>query len=85
MTKWTIPVQVTRRNSGAALVPGTAPLAAGAGGLASGQLVFDAVANILYVGAGDDGVGNSTSIVTLAGTGAYNTRGVENAQFLIMN
>lgn len=85
MAKWAIPVQITRRNSGATLVPGVAPLASGVGGLTSGQLVFDAVANILYVGSGDDGVGNSTSIATLAGMGAFNTRGAENAQFLLMN
>ena len=85
MTKWTIPIQVTRRNSGNALVPGTAPLATGVGGLASGQLVFDAVASILYIGVGDDGAGNSISISALAGIGAFNTRGAENAQFLIMN
>ncbi len=85
MAKLNIPVQVTRRNSGVALVPGVAPLAAGVGGLTSGQLVFDAVANILYVGSGDDGLGNASAIVALAGAGNFNTRAINNAQFLTMN
>jgi len=85
MAKWTIPVQITRRNTGAALVPGVAPLAAGAGGVASGQLVFDAVANVLYIGSGDDGLGNSTAIAPLAGLGNFNTRGLDLSRSLIMN
>lgn len=85
MVKWVIPLQISRRNSGAPLVPGTAPLSTGVGGLASGQLVFDAVTSVLYVGAGDDGAGNSTSISALGGTGAFNARGAQNAQFLLLN
>ena len=85
MAKLTIPIQITRRNTGNALVPGIAPLTTGVGGLASGQLALDGVSNILYVGSGDDGAGNCISISTLAGPGAFNTRGIQTAQFLLMN
>ena len=64
-------LKLKRRNIGAALVPGTAPLATGAGGILSGEAVWDNTANILYIGGGDDGSGNSTSIKTVAGTGAF--------------
>ena len=60
-----------RRNTGAALVVGTAPLSTGTGGILSGEAVWDNTANILYIGGGDDGSGNSTSIKTVAGTGAF--------------
>jgi len=64
-------IKLKRRNTGGALVPGTAPLNTGAGGVLSGEAVWDNVANILYIGGGDDGAGNSTSIRTVAGTGAF--------------
>ena len=64
-------LKLKRRNIGAALVPGTAPLGTGAGGILSGEAVWDNTANILYIGGGDDGSGNSTSIKTVAGTGAF--------------
>ena len=64
-------IKLKRRNTGAALVSGTAPLSTGAGGIGSGEAVWDNVANILYIGGGDDGSGNSTSIRTVAGTGAF--------------
>jgi hypothetical protein len=64
-------VQLKRRNTGGALVVGTAPLTTGAGGLKSGEPVYDAVADILYIGKGDDGLGNSTSIAYVGGGGAF--------------
>jgi len=67
----TIKMQTKRRNTGAALVIGTAPLTTGAGGLLSGEQVWDGLANILYIGKGDDGSGNSTSIVAIGGSGAF--------------
>lgn len=63
--------QFKRRNSGGALTVGTTPLVAGAGGIRPGEAVYDGVANVLYIGRGDDGSGNSTSIVSIAGAGAY--------------
>lgn len=64
-------LKLKRRNTGAALVVGTAPLSTGTGGILSGEAVWDNTANILYIGGGDDGSGNSTSIKTVAGTGAF--------------
>lgn len=74
-------LKLKRRNTGAALVPGTAPLSTGTGGILSGEAVWDNTANILYIGGGDDGSGNSISIKTIAGTGAFvpfNTVGAAN-------
>ena len=67
----TIKMQTKRRNTGTALTIGTAPLTTGAGGLLSGEQVWDGLANILYIGKGDDGSGNSTSIVAVGGSGAF--------------
>jgi hypothetical protein len=78
-------IKIKRRNSGAALAIGTAPLTTGTGGLGSGEMVFDAVGNILYIGSGDDGAGNCTVVLPLAGPGNFNTRGMNAAPFLIMN
>ena len=64
-------LKLKRRSTGAVLVPGTAPLSTGVGGILSGEPVWDNLANILYIGGGDDGSGNSTSIKTVAGTGAF--------------
>jgi len=64
-------IKLKRRNTGGALVSGTAPLSTGTGGILSGEAVWDNIANILYIGGGDDGSGNSTSIKTVAGTGAF--------------
>jgi hypothetical protein len=64
-------VKLKRRNTGGALVPGTAPLATGAGGVQSGEPVYDATADILYIGKGDDGSGNSTAISAIGGSGAF--------------
>ena len=72
-------VQLKRRNTGGALVPGTAPLTFGVGGLKSGEPVWDGVADILYIGKGDDGAGNSTSIASIAGAGAFLRSSLVNA------
>ena len=64
-------LKLKRRNTGSALVSGTAPLTTGSGGIQSGEAVWDNAANILYIGGGDDGAGNSTSIKTVAGAGAF--------------
>jgi len=64
-------IKLKRRNTGSPLVSGTAPLNTGAGGILSGEAVWDNVANILYIGGGDDGSGNSTAIKTVAGTGIF--------------
>lgn len=57
-----ITVQVKRRVSGAAGAPS---------GLKSGELAWNQVDGILYAGFGDDGNGNATSIVALAGEGYF--------------
>jgi len=67
----TIKMQTKRRNIGTALVIGTAPLTTGAGGLLSGEQVWDGLTDILYIGKGDDGAGNCTSIEAIAGLGAF--------------
>ena len=41
--------------------------------LKSGEPAFSEVDNQLYYGYGDDGSGNATSIVSIAGSGAYTT------------
>ena len=64
-------VKLKRHTSGSALVPGTAPLATGTGGIQSGEPVYDAQADILYIGKGDDGSGNSVSISAVGGGGAF--------------
>ncbi len=64
-------IKLKRRSTGGALVAGTAPLGTGAGGIQSGEPVYDAVADILYIGKGDDGVGNSTAISVIGGGGAF--------------
>lgn len=64
-------IQIKRRESGGALVIGTAPLTTGAGGVKSGELVYDAIADITYIGRGNDGSGNSTSISLQGNAGAF--------------
>lgn len=55
-------IQVKRRVSGVAGAPAA---------LKSGELAHNEVDATLYVGTGDDGAGNATSIVPLAGIGAF--------------
>jgi hypothetical protein len=64
-------IKIKRRNTGGALVIGTAPLTTGVGGIASGEPVYDAQTDILYIGKGDDGSGNSTAISKVGGGGAF--------------
>jgi len=64
-------IKFKRRNTGGALVIGTAPLTTGAGGIQSGEPVYDAQSDILYIGKGDDGAGNSTAISKVGGGGAF--------------
>lgn len=64
-------IKFKRRNAGGALVAGTAPLITGAGGIQSGEPVYDAIADVLYIGKGDDGAGNSTAISAVGGGGAF--------------
>lgn len=64
-------IKIKRRTTGASLVPGTAPLATGAGGIQAGEPVYDSGADILYIGKGDDGSGNSTAISAVGGGGAF--------------
>jgi hypothetical protein len=65
----TTKIQTKRRTSGGALVIGTAPLTISA--VAAGEQVYDAIADILYIGKGDDGSNNSTSIAAIGGVGAF--------------
>jgi len=55
-------IRIKRRASGNAGAPAT---------LKSAELAHNEVDNTLYVGKGDDGSGNATSIVALAGSGAF--------------
>ena len=55
-------IQLKRRASGVAGAPAA---------LKSGELAHNEVDDTLYVGKGDDGGGNATSIVTLAGSGGF--------------
>lgn len=55
-------IQVKRRVSGLAGAPSE---------LKSGELAHNEVDSTLYVGRGDDGAGNATSITALAGAGAF--------------
>ena len=64
-------IKLKRRTTGGNLVPGTAPLATGAGGIQAGEPVYDSGADIFYIGRGDDGSGNSTSISPIGGGGAF--------------
>jgi len=64
-------IQIKRHTTGVALVPGTAPIAAGVGGIKSGEMIYDSIADVLYIGKGDDGAGNSSSVVSVGGAGAY--------------
>jgi len=80
MAKWTIPFQVTRHQTGAALVPGTAPLVAGASGITPGQIVNDEIAGYSYIGTGNDGSGNSTAIKIFS-----DPTSLHYATYLIMN
>jgi len=50
------------------------PAAGGAGApstLKNAELAFNESSNILYYGSGDDGFGNATSILSIAGSGSY--------------
>jgi len=55
-------IQLKRRVSGLAGAPAA---------LKSGEIAHNEVDNTLYVGKGDDGLGNATSVVPLAGRGAF--------------
>lgn len=55
-------IQLKRRSSGLAGAPAA---------LKSGELAHNEVDDTLYVGKGDDGSGNATSLVALAGKGAF--------------
>lgn len=55
-------IQLKRRVSGLAGAPAA---------LKSGEVAHNEVDNTLYVGKGDDGSGNATSVVPLAGRGAF--------------
>jgi hypothetical protein len=55
-------IQFKRRVSGTAGAPAA---------LKSGEVAHNEVDNVLYIGKGDDGAGNATSIVPLAGRGAF--------------
>lgn len=66
-------VRFRRRIAGPPLTVGAAPLIAGAGGVQSGEPIYDGVAKVLYIGDGDDGSGNATSIDTIGGPGAFVT------------
>ena len=55
-------IQLKRRVSGVAGAPAT---------LKSGELAHNEVDDTLYVGKGDDGSGNATSIVPVAGSGGF--------------
>ena len=55
-------IQLKRRVSGLAGAPAA---------LKSGEIAHNEVDNTLYVGKGDDGSGNATSVVPLAGRGAF--------------
>ena len=55
-------IQFKRRSTGNAGAPAA---------LKSGEVAHNEVENTLYVGKGDDGAGNATAIVPLAGTGAF--------------
>jgi len=64
-------IKLKRRNTGGALIAGAAPLTTGTGGIQSGEPVYDAIADVLYIGKGDDGAGNSTVISAVGGGGAF--------------
>jgi len=55
-------IRIKRRASGAAGAPAS---------LKSAELAHNEVDNTLYIGKGDDGSGNATSIVALAGSGSF--------------
>lgn len=55
-------VKIKRRNSGSPGAPAS---------LKSGEFASNEVDSILYYGAGDDGGGNATSILAIAGPGAF--------------
>lgn len=54
-------IRIKRRWSGTADAPAT---------LKSGEIAYNGVSDILYVGFGDDGSGNATSVKSIAGFGA---------------
>jgi hypothetical protein len=58
-------VRIKRRITGAAGAPGA---------LKNAELAYNEVDNILYYGKGDAGDGSSTSIIQIAGSGAYATK-----------
>jgi hypothetical protein len=55
-------IQFKRRVSGNAGAPAA---------LKSGEVAHNEVDNVLYIGKGDDGAGNATSVVPVAGSGAF--------------
>lgn len=58
----TTPIKVRRRTSGAAGAPSS---------LLSGELAVNFVDSTFYIGTGDDGNGNATSILPFGGNGAF--------------
>lgn len=58
-------IKLKRRVSGGRLVIGVSPLITGNSGIASGECVWDSIASIMYIGAGDNGSGFSTTIVAI--------------------
>lgn len=55
-----LPIRIKRRWTGAAGAPAS---------LLSGEPAFNGQDHILYVGFGDDGAGNATSVEAIAGSG----------------
>jgi len=55
-------IRIKRRTSGAAGPPGS---------LASAELAYNAIGDVLYIGKGDDGTGQATSVVPVGGAGAF--------------
>lgn len=55
-------LQIKRRSTGAAGAPTT---------LKSGELAYNAVSDVLYIGDGDDGAGNATTVESIGGKGGF--------------
>lgn len=55
-------IKIKRRLTGAAGAPSS---------LSNGELAFNEVDSVLYYGVGDDGNGNATSIISIAGSGSF--------------
>src|SRR5215510_6557570 len=57
-------IRIKRRTTGAAGAPAA---------LASGELAYNSIGDVLYIGRGDDGAGQATSVVPVGGAGAFAT------------